>query len=123
MTVHVSPRRFSGKYRVAGGLVVALALGSVWSLQTAFAQKEKTPATPEAHSREVTSLKQAFGSSTVDLFFEMGELELLKPGLSGVKLVDAVDVTGKELLRFERSGDSWLIDPDTVFAYHLHKAK
>lgn len=123
MVDHVSPRRFTRNYRMICGLVSALVLGGVWGLQSAFAQKEKSTSTAEAHSREVTSLKQAFGSSSVDVFFEMGELEAMKPGLAGVKLVDAVDVTGKELLRFERSGDSWLIDPDIVFAYHLHKAK
>ena len=53
----------------------------------------------------------------------MGDLESLNPGLADVKFVDAVDVTGKELLRFERSGESWLIDPDTVFAYRMKKGK
>lgn len=123
MTDYDSPRRFQPNYRAIGIVIVALTVGTAWTFNSAFAQKEKPAATGEAHSREVTSLKQAFGNVTVDLFFEMGELESLKPGLSGVRLVDAVDVTGKELLRFERSGDSWLIDPDTVFAYHLHKAK
>jgi len=123
MADHSSRQRSYSNSRTIAGLIAALVLGSAWSLQTAFAEKEKSPSTAETRARDVTSLKQAFGNATVDLFFEMGELESLKPGLAGVKLVDAVDVTGKELLRFERSGDSWLIDPDTVFAYHLHKTK
>jgi hypothetical protein len=68
-------------------------------------------------------LKQSLGGGQVDLYFEMGELESLKPGLAGVKFVDVVDVAGKDLLHFERTGDSWLIDPDTVFVYKLHKGK
>jgi hypothetical protein len=103
----------------AAAIVAYMASG----YQTALAQKDKPAHSSEDHAREVTSLKQAFGNAQIDLFFEMGELESLKPGLAGVRFVDAVDVTGKELLRFERSGDSWLIDPDTIFAYHLHKAK
>ncbi len=53
----------------------------------------------------------------------MGELESRKPGLAGVKFINAVDVTGKELLPFERSGESRLIDLDTDFAYRLHNGK
>lgn len=102
---------------------VAIAVWGACGFQSAFAQKEKPVHTSEEHAREVTSLKQAFGNAQVDLFFEMGELESQKPGLASVKFVDAVDVTGKELLRFERAGDSWLVDPDTVFAYKLHKSK
>lgn len=66
---------------------------------------------------------KAFGGSQIDVYFEMGDLESLKPGLADVKFMDAVDVTGKELLRFERGGESWLIDPDTVFAYRMKKGK
>ena len=77
----------------------------------------------EEHARGVTALRQAFGGSQIDVYFEMGDLESLNPGLADVKFVDAVDVTGKELLRFERSGESWLIDPDTVFAYRMKKGK
>jgi hypothetical protein len=103
--------------------IIAITVLAVSGWQSAFAQKEKGAHSSEDHAREVTSLKQAFGNTQVDLFFEMGELESQKPGLASVKFVDAVDVTGKELLRFERAGDSWLIDPDTVFAYKLHKSK
>lgn len=105
------------------GIALGLAIAA-WSLQSAFAQKEKPAHTSEEHVREVTNLKQAFSNSQVDLYFELGELDgQKKPGLAGVKFVDAVDVTGKELLRFEKGGESWLIDPDSVFAYRLHKAK
>lgn len=102
---------------------LAVAFSAAFSFQSVFAQKEKATPTADDRSHEATHLKQAFGGMQVDLFFMMGELESQKPGLAGVKFIDAVDVTGKELLRFERSGETWLIDPDTVFAYHLHKAK
>lgn len=76
------------------------------------------------HAADTAALKAAFGGSSVDLFFEPGEVETVKPGLAGLKFVDHVDVTGKELLRFEKAtGESWLIDPDTVFAYRARKNK
>ena len=121
--------------------LAAIALGGigVFSLSNADAQKTKATVTKDAdekhvgekhvhsaeeHARGVTALKLAFGNSQIDVYFEMGEIETLKPGLADVKFVDAVDVTGKELLRFEQaSGDSWLIDPDTVFTYRMRKAK
>ena len=123
MTEVTSAFRSSLMMRICAIPALAIAACGVWGLPSAFAQKEKPAHTSEDRARDVTSLKQAFGGSQVDLFFEMGELESQKPGLANVKFVDAVDVTGKELLRFERTGDSWLIDPDTVFAYKLHKAK
>lgn len=114
--------------------LAAIALGGigVFSLSNADAQKPKAAVTKDAdekhvhsaeeHARGVTALKLAFGNSQIDVYFEMGEIETLKPGLADVKFVDAVDVTGKELLRFEQaSGDSWLIDPDTVFTYRMRK--
>jgi hypothetical protein len=103
--------------------VIIVAACSMSGFGTAFAQKEKPTHTSEERAQSLSGLKQAFSGSLVDVYFEMGELESQKPGLAGVKFVDVVDVTGKELLRFERSGDSWLIDPDTVFAYKLHKSK
>lgn len=33
------------------------------------------------------------------------------------------DVIGRELLRFDRAGDRWLIDPDMVIAYRMCKGK
>lgn len=116
--------------------LAAIALGGlgVFSLSSADAQKPK--ATDEKHvgekhvhsadeyARGVTALEQAFSNSQIDVDFEMGEIETLKPGLADVKFVDAVDVTGKELLHSEyASGDSWLIDPDTVFTYRMGKGK
>jgi len=125
MTDTASTRLPSWSIRLGALSALAIAIWGLWGFQMAFAQKDKDkPAhTSEEHVRETTNLKQAFGGVQIDVFFEMGELETQKPGLAGLKFVDAVDVTGKELLRFERSGDSWLIDPDTVFAYHLHKPK
>ncbi len=113
------------RWTTRAGLIAAVAIGltAIWNLPVASAQKDKPAQGIEDHGRESANLKQAFGGMQVDLFFVMGELESQKPGLAGVKFIDAVDVTGKELLRFERAGESWLIDPDTVFAYHLHKAK
>lgn len=101
---------------------ITLSAISLAPREEAYAQKEKATSAEE-HLHSSAGLKQAFGTAQVDLFFEMGELESAKPGLAGVKFVDSVDVTGKELLRFERSGETWLIDPDTVFAYKMHKSK
>lgn len=124
--------------RSSRNLVLAvLVLGGIGLLtaRSVDAQKPKTTAdkephdkavhvhSAEEHARGVTALRQAFGGSQIDLYFEMGELESLKPGLADVKFVDAVDVTGKELLRFEHNSDSWLIDPDTIFAYRMKKGK
>ena len=122
-----------------------IALGGIglFSMGHALAQKPKATATKDAvtkdvdekhvgekhvhsaeeHARGVTALRQAFGDSAIDVYFQMGELDSLKPELADVKFVDAVDVTGKELLRFDRGGESWLIDPDTVFAYRMRKGK
>ncbi len=117
---------------------IALCGVGLFSLTNAVAQKPKPVVTKDAdekhvsekhvhsaeeHARGVTALRQAFGNSQIDVYFEMGELETLKPGLTDVTFVDAVDVTGKELLRFYRGGDHWLIDPDTVFAYRMRKGK
>ena len=113
-------------------VVVSLAAVGYFGLERAVAQKGKEsskesstqhPHSADEHAREVTALRQAFGTAQIDLFFELSEVDTQKPGLAGAKFVDAVDVTGKELLRFERGGDSWLIDPDTVFAYRVHKGK
>ena len=118
--------------------VIALAGIGLFSMGNALAQKSKPAAEKESaekhvgekhvhsaeeHARGVTALRQAFGNSQIDVYFEMGELETLKPGLADVTFVDAVDVTGKELLRFEHGDDSWLIDPDTVFTYRMRKVK
>ena len=76
------------------------------------------------HAADSAALKQAFGGASVDLFFEPGEVDGGKPGLSGLKFLDHVDVTGKELLRFEKAaGETYLIDPDTVFVYRARKGK
>jgi len=96
--------------------------------RVAAAQSPKTHADAKhnegEHATDMASLKQAFAGTTIDLYFEPAELENAKPGLSGLKFLDHLDVTGKELLRFEKgAGDTWLIDPDTVFAYRAHKGK
>ncbi len=120
--------------------LAAIALSGIglFSLSHALAQKpkavtkaddekhvgEKHVHSAEEHARGVTALRQAFGESQIDVYFQMGELESLKPELADVKFVDAVDVTGKELLRFEKAaGETWLIDPDTVFAFRARKGK
>lgn len=103
--------------------IIAVSAFSLSGWNTVSAQKDKPVVSDEERAQNVSSLKKAFGGMQIDLFFEMGELETRKPGISGVKFVDVVNVTGKELLQFENAGDSWLIDPDTVFVYKLHKAK
>lgn len=113
---------------IAGGGLVWLANDSSVAPQVAAAQqqKSKTDAKHDGaeHAADTAALKQAFSGTTVDLYFEPGELDSAKPGLSGLKFLDHVDVTGKELLRFDRgTGDTWLIDPDTVFAYRARKGK
>lgn len=125
------------KKSVSTGLVVIAVAVVGWSWLTngspeapsvAVAQS-KSKADPKQHeaaehAADAAALKQAFGGAAVDLFFEAAELDGAKPGLSGLKFLDHVDVTGKELLRFEKgSGETWLIDPDTVFAYRARKGK
>lgn len=110
------------------GAVVWLTNGFPEAPQVAAAQQSKPKAESKHdgadHAAATAALKQAFFGTTVDLYFEPGELDSAKPGLSGLKFLDHVDVTGKELLRFEKgTGDTWLIDPDTVFAYRSRKGK
>ena len=110
------------------GAIVWLTSGSPNASHVAFAQQSKsksdTKHDAEEHAAENAALKQVFAGLTVDLFFDPSEMESGKPGLAGVKFLDHVDVTGKELLRFEKSGgESWLIDPDTVFAFRARKGK
>ncbi len=119
-----------GAAAVAVGAFAWLTSGSLDAPRVAEAQTKKTtkdagpPHDAAEHAADTAALKAAFGGSSVDLFFESGEVESAKPGLSGLKFVDHVDVTGKELLRFEKAaGESWLIDPDTVFAYRARKNK
>ena len=93
-------------YRKVLLAVIVLSGIGLLSMRSAIAQKpktasdkephEKTVHSAEEHARGVTALKQAFGVSHIDLFFEMGELEALKPALADVKFVDAVDVTGRK---------------------------
>ncbi len=116
---------------VVAGAVVWLTNGAPEAPSVAVAQVSKSKAAAEKekhdsaeHAADTAALKQAFGGASVDLFFEAGEVESAKPGLSGLKFVDHVDVTGKELLRFEKAaGETWLIDPDTVFAFRARKGK
>lgn len=124
-----SPRSHLKTWTNPVGIGIALGAMGVWCLGLAETGRAAPPKDSPAkhpsddHAREVTALRQALGTSQIDLFFEPAGVESSKPGLAGIKFVDVVDVTGKELLRFEKAGDSWLIDPDTVFAFHMHKAK
>lgn len=115
---------------IAVGAFAWLTSGSLEMPRVAEAQtkkaKESAGAAHDAaeHASETAALKAAFGGTSVDLFFEAGEVETAKPGLSGLKFLDHVEVTGKELLRFEKAaGETWLIDPDTVFAFRARKNK
>lgn len=74
------------------------------------------------HTKESAALRAAFEGG-VDLYFDAAQLAAGKPGVSGAKFVDIVDVTGKALLRFERENERWLIDPDAVIAYKVTKPK
>ena len=112
---------------VAVGAFAWLTNGSLDAPRLAVAQssKSKTTGTHEAtEAAENAAWKPVFGTNSVDLSFEPSEVENAKPGLSGLKFVDHVDVTGNELLRFEKAaGEVWLIDPDTVFAFRARKKK
>jgi len=56
----------------------------------------------------------------VDIFFDVAQVEAEEPMLAGVRFVDLVDVTGKELMRFDRGGkEQWLIDPDTILTFRI----
>lgn len=77
---------------------------------------------PAEHAKEAGALKMAF-DGPVDLYFEPAQLSAAKPGVAGARFVDIVDVTGKALLRFEKDGDRWLIDPDAIIAFRIAKAR
>ncbi len=82
---------------------------------------EKRPAHVggEDHSQKEAALRRVM-SGTVDIYFDLAEIESAKPTLSGVRFVDLVDVTGKELLRFEKSStEQWLVDPDMILTFRL----
>ncbi len=113
---------------LAVGAVAWLTNGSPALPQLAVAEQTKPKADSKhdasEHAAETAALKLVFVGASVDLFFDPAEMESGKPGLSGVKFRDHVDVTGKELLRFEKGdGETWLIDPDTVFAFRARKTK
>lgn len=74
------------------------------------------------HAKESAALRAVFDGN-VDVYFDAAQLSGGKPGVSGVKFVDIVDVTGKALLRFEKDTERWLIDPDTVLAFKCAHAK
>ena len=113
---------------LAIGAFVWVTNGSPEAPQVAVAQTSKSKSDTKhdaaQEAAENAALKVVFAGATVDLFFDPSEMESGKPGLAGVKFLDHVDVIGKELLRFEKSGgENWLIDPDTVFAYRARKGK
>ena len=121
---------FTGLAAIVIAIVGWTCLTSGHSEATAVAVAQSSKSKVEAkhnaaeHAADTAALKQSLAGAAVDLYFEPSELESAKPGLSGLKFLDHVDVTGKELLRFEKgTGDTWLIDPDTVFAFRAHKGK
>ncbi len=115
---------------IGAGAVAWLSSNSPIAPQAAMAQTSKSKAVDKdkhdaaEHAADTAALKLAFSGASVDLFFEPGELEGNKAGLTGLKFLDHVDVTGKELLRFVKAaGETYLIDPDTVFVYRARKGK
>ena len=119
-----------GNARSAIFVAAVLAAWSVLSWEPA-----RVPAAPPAvarehneqhdaaeHAKESAALQAAF-EGHVDLYFDAAQLAAGKPGVSGAKFVDIVDVTGKALLRFERDNERWLIDPDAVIAFKVTKSK
>lgn len=113
-------------------LIAAAAIG-LWLAATAAVSKSATAAekrppndpahSTEGHAREATALKKVM-TGPVDIYFEPAQLSAAKPGIAGAKFVDLVDVTGKELLRFDRDGkEQWLVDPDAVLAFRISKER
>ncbi len=83
-----------------------------------------TQTAAEAHADHVryeTELKKTM-TGHVSIYFDVAELESKAPRMANMKFVDLVDVTGKHLLCFaDPQGDRWLVDPDTVLTYRMHK--
>lgn len=117
-----TPRRPWRACLLAAGLIaVAIWLGS------AVAADKRAPAElphgAEGHNREAAALRKVM-DGPVDIFFDPAQMAADKPGIAGARFVDLVDVTGKELLRFDRQGkEQWLVDPDAVAAFRISKAK
>ena len=74
----------------------------------------------EDHARNEAALREAM-SGPVDVYFDVTEIETAEPSLAGVRFTDLVDVTGKELLRFQKgTKEQWLIDPDMVLTFRIN---
>jgi hypothetical protein len=71
------------------------------------------------HDKRSADLRKAMPGS-VDIYFDIAQVEAEKPMIANAKFVDLVDVTGKDLIRFADSkGHQWLIDPDTVLTFRM----
>ncbi len=116
-----------------GSMVLAAGLGILFSNTSDLAAVAAPPAArpapekkhdaAEGHGKEVTALKQAL-EGPVDVYFDALQMESNKPGIAAARFVDLVDVTGKELLRFDKGAkEYWLVDPDTILAYRVAKSK
>ena len=113
-----------------GTIVIAVAIGfgvaklNIGQPNLAAAQTAGTApprgehSSEEEHAKHEAALRKVM-TGTVDVFFDVTEVEAAKPPLSQVRFVDLVDVTGKELLRFEKGKEQWLIDPDAVITFRI----
>ena len=109
------------------GVVVALCLATALAFigfggttpRSAIAAEDHSPA---EHAEKTTALKKAFDGS-VDIYFDPKQVDGGAAANAGVRFLDIVDVTGKDLLRFEKANERWLVDPDLVLAFKVVKAK
>lgn len=77
----------------------------------------------EDHAKKEAELHKTM-SGTLDIFYDLDEITVGKPTLSGVTFAGLVDVTGKELLLFAKGQkEQWLIDPDYILTIRINKAK
>jgi|GEM_PF-1841184 len=84
---------------------------------------EKASSMDDGHDRYEAVLKQTM-TGPVDIFFDVAELDAGSGRLAKLTFSGLVDVTGKHLLAFvDADGNSWLVDPDTVLTYRIHRTK
>jgi hypothetical protein len=65
--------------------------------------------------REAVELSTAF-AGVVDVYLDPSELQSNKPAIRGANFDQAIEFSGRKMLRFTRAGEQWLVDPARIIA-------